>query len=138
MAEASVRPQWVLALSPVIEVPREAWKRLVNVFRGVKDISPETALAYARDKGALILDVREPHEYQAGHAPDSVLIPLGSLVGRASELEPHRNSLIVVICHGGKRSADACEKLAKLGFSHTFNIVGGILAWRKAGLPVEV
>ncbi len=137
MAEPVVRSQWVTALSQIIEIPREAWKRLVNVFRGVKDISPETAHAYARDKGALILDVREPGEYEAGHAPDSVLIPLGSLIGRASELEPFRDRAIVVICHGGKRSADACARLSKLGFSRTFNVAGGILAWRKAGLPVQ-
>lgn len=122
----------------IINVPREFWKRLANISRGVKDISPGVAQVYIHSKGALILDVREQKEYDAGHVPNSVLIPLGQLEQRLGEIQEHRNRPIVVICHGGKRSATACFHLQKHGFKEPLNIAGGILAWKKAKLPVEI
>jgi len=123
--------------SPLVNVPRECWKRLINLFRGVQDITPQQAQLLVQSKDALVLDVREQSEYDAWHLPSSHLIPLGVISARAVELDKFKKYPIVVICHGGKRSADACEQLAKLGFSQTFNIAGGILAWDKAGLPIE-
>lgn len=124
-----------LALA-VIDPPRELWKRLVNLTRGVRDISPRQAEALIRDQNAFVLDVREPQEFAAGHVKNSRLIPLGTLSARVQELEPYRARPIVVICHGGKRSATACALLARQGFENTFNIAGGILAWKKQALPV--
>lgn len=124
------------ALSAAIDGPRELWKRFVNRLRGVRDISPREALDLIRSRGALVLDVREQPEYDAGHLADTTLIPLGSLEARIAELERFRDRPIVVICHGGKRSATACWQLARRGFGQTFNIAGGILAWKKASLPL--
>ncbi len=74
----------------------------------------------------LVLDVREPHEYQicnlGGH-----LIPLGDLPKRLSELEPGRET--VVHCRSGVRSAKAVFQLQRAGFSNVTNLQGGILAW---------
>lgn len=120
----------------VIDPPRELWKRLVNRVRSVRDISPHVADALIRERDAFVLDVREQHEYDAGHLAYSTLIPLGSLATRVAELEPHRTRPIVVICHGGKRSATACWQLARLGYADTYNIAGGILAWKRAALPL--
>ncbi len=74
-----------------------------------------------------VLDVREPHEYQICSLPDSVLIPLGSLPTRVSELNSEDE--IVVHCKSGMRSAKAVEFLKKSGFSKVKNLTGGILAW---------
>lgn len=134
MTTQVTRSPVVSTLAALVDGPREVWKRFVNILRGVKDIDPRRARALI-EKGALVLDVREPHEYEIGHVPDSLLIPLGQVVDRVGELEPHRDRTIVVICHGGKRSATACERLAGQGFSDLHNIAGGILAWRRAGLP---
>ena len=74
----------------------------------------------------LVLDVREPHEYQicnlGGH-----LIPLGDLPKRISELEPGRET--VVHCRSGVRSAKAVYQLQRAGFTNVKNLQGGILAW---------
>lgn len=137
MHSAVQRSPIVEFLAAIVNAPRELWKRLVNITRGVKDISPSLAQAYIQRKGALVLDVREQREYDAGHVAGSVLIPLGTLESRLGELAAHRNRPIVVICHGGKRSATACWQLGKHGFVQTYNIAGGILAWKKANLPVE-
>lgn len=135
---AASRSPFLTFLAPVVNVPRELWKRLVNLTRGVKDITPVEANAYMRDQGAVILDVREQNEYDAGHVPNSIFIPLGQLERRLAELHVHRKQAIVVICHGGKRSATACVQLRNHKFEQPMNIAGGILAWRKAGLPVEI
>lgn len=121
----------------VVNVVREATKHLVNILRGVEDIDPVTAHGMITREGALVLDVREQHEYAAGHLARSVLIPLPQLERRIGELDAFRHRTIVVLCHGGKRSATACWLLGKLGFLHTYNVAGGILAWRDAQLPVE-
>lgn len=123
------------AFNWVINPPRELWKRAVNLRQGIKDINVLQAQALI-NQGAFVLDVREPHEFEAGHLPASTLIPLGQLSDRMAELEAQRTHHIVVICHGGKRSATACGQLAQLGFANTYNIAGGILAWKKAKLPV--
>lgn len=123
------------AANGLIDPPREWWKRSVNRRKGIKDITVHEAQALI-DQGAFILDVREQHEYDAGRVPGSTLIPLGSLTRRVAEIEAFQSQKIVVICHGGKRSATACGELAQVGFSQTYNIAGGILAWKKASLAV--
>ena len=75
----------------------------------------------------VILDVREPHEYQICSLPDSVLIPLGDLPNRVSELS--LSAEIVVHCKSGMRSAKAVDFLKKTGFQKVKNLKGGILAW---------
>lgn len=80
----------------------------------------------------LVLDVREPVEFAMANLPDSVLIPLGELVGRCeAELGQHRNDEIVVICHHGIRSAMAADWLRGQGFKRVKNLDGGIDRWAR-------
>ncbi|MHB8950816.1 MAG: rhodanese-like domain-containing protein [Rhodoferax sp.] len=92
--------------------------------------------ATLQSDGALLLDVRETHEYTQGHAPGSTLIPLGQLAQRLKELAPFKNKQVVLICRSGRRSQHATEILEAAGFSAAANIEGGMLAWQQAGLPV--
>lgn len=73
-----------------------------------------------------VLDVRDPHEYQAGNIGGH-LIPLNDLPNRVGELDPNRE--MVVHCRSGVRSAKAVEFLRAQGFSNAKNLIGGILAW---------
>jgi adenylyltransferase/sulfurtransferase len=75
----------------------------------------------------LILDVREPSEAAICQIPGSVLIPLGELPSRASELDPSRE--IVVLCKSGARSARAVAMLREKGYTGAANLTGGILRW---------
>lgn len=122
-------------LNALIDPPRELWKRAYNLTRGVKDIDVHEAQALIA-RGVFILDVREPHEYKAGHVAGSKLIPLGSLSDRVAELQSLHGQKIVVICRGGKRSATACWQLAQAGFTQTYNVAGGIIAWQRAKFAV--
>jgi rhodanese-related sulfurtransferase len=80
------------------------------------------------EAGALLVDVREPHEWQAGHAPKARHIPLTQLEQRAKELPPSRP--IVTVCRSGARSARAAALLAAHG-REVSNLTGGMHAWAR-------
>ena len=83
--------------------------------------------------GASLLDVREPEEFEAGHAPSAKCIPLGELEGRVAELT--RDATIVCVCRSGGRSAAAAMALSSGGFD-AVNLAGGMYAWAAEGLAV--
>ena len=85
------------------------------------------------DAGAVLLDVREVDEWQAGHAPDAQFIPLGELEARVGELAPDRR--IVAMCRSGGRSERATRFLRAQGFD-AVNLTGGMRAWAAAGFDV--
>ncbi len=106
---------------------------LRNIFsKPYATVSAEQAAALA-DGGAVLLDVREPHEWQAGHAPRARHIPLSQLPRRAAELPKGRG--VVTVCRSGARSARAAAMLARDG-REVSNLSGGMHAWARAGLPV--
>jgi adenylyltransferase/sulfurtransferase len=78
-------------------------------------------------KPFVLVDVREPHEFQICRIPNSKLIPLGQVPQRMNELNTADE--IVVHCKSGKRSAQAVDLLLKSGFRKIRNLQGGILAW---------
>ena len=85
------------------------------------------------EAGALMVDVREPDEWQAGHAPEALPLPMGQVLAHRGDL-PH-DRRIVVICRSGGRSAAVTESLRAWGFD-AINLSGGMCAWAAAGLPV--
>ena len=87
--------------------------------------------------GAHVVDVREPHEYQAGHVPGAPLIPVATVFARREELP--KDGKLVFVCAVGSRSALACEMAAAAGIpaERLYNLEGGTDAWAKAGEPLE-
>ena len=85
------------------------------------------------EDGALLLDVREDVEWQAGHAPQATHLPMSRIGASVDQLPTDR--LIVCVCHVGARSAAVAEALNNAGYSAT-NLVGGMDAWQAAGLPI--
>jgi rhodanese-related sulfurtransferase len=86
---------------------------------------------------AQVVDVREPDEYITGHLPDSRNIPVGRLDERIGELDKLKTTPLILVCQTGARTAGACKKLEKLGFTRVHVLDGGINAWRTAGLPLK-
>jgi rhodanese-related sulfurtransferase len=113
------------------------WSFFGNRLRGIKEVDHIAAMQLINHKNALILDVREQGEYDAGHILNSKLISLGKLAERIGELEKYRERPIVVVCRSGQRSASACAFLGKQGFAQAYNLSGGVMAWQKASLPLE-
>lgn len=96
----------------------------------VREVDPAEGRRLAAD-GALLLDVREPAEWAAGHAAEATLVPLGSL-GPDSVAPGMR---VVTVCRSGARSMKAAQALAGAGYD-VVNLAGGMTAWQAAGLPV--
>jgi len=111
------------------------WAHLRYSFAGVWEIDPHGLEELAG--GAQILDVREDDEFigPLGHIEGAVLIPLGELAERCSELS--RDRPIVAVCRAGSRSAQATAILQQAGFTDIANLNGGMLRWRAEGYPVE-
>lgn len=100
------------------------------------DAVPEVDAATASERltgGAVVLDVREDEEWEAGRIAGSVHIPLGALGSRQGEIP---QAPLIVVCRSGSRSAYAAAALIRAGYSAE-NLAGGLEAWQAAGLPLE-
>ncbi len=97
----------------------------------VTQVNPAEADHLAAD-GALLLDVREPDEWEAGHIPDAVHVPLGSLVPE----DLPRERVVVAVCRSGNRSGKAAARLADAGID-VRNLAGGMKAWAADSRPVR-
>ena len=84
-------------------------------------------------EGVVLLDVREDDEWQRGHAPQALHIPMGDVPARLAELDS--DAELYVVCHAGGRSQRVAQYLAQNGFQPV-NVAGGMLAWAGAGRPV--
>ena len=82
---------------------------------------------------ALLLDVREPDEWDAGHAPNAQHIPMGELAERLAELP--QDDTVYVVCRGGGRSERATQYLNQNGWD-AVNVAGGMRSWAAAGRPM--
>jgi phage shock protein E len=80
----------------------------------------------------ILLDVREPYEYKAGHIKNAVSLPTGSLSSKAAAVLPDRNAKILVYCLSGARSSASAHALVRMGYTNVFDF-GGIADW-----PYEV
>ncbi|MEW1951925.1 rhodanese-like domain-containing protein [Terrabacter sp. NPDC080008] len=91
---------------------------------------PTTTVSELPDD-AVLVDVREPHEWEAGHAPGAIHIPLGDLPARMGDL-PETDDAVAIVCRSGGRSARAVQWLAAQGYD-VVNVEGGMLEWQRAG-----
>lgn len=88
----------------------------------------------SRDAKPLIVDVREPHEYKAGHIDGARLAPLGNVADELESVEKDRE--IVLVCRTGNRSGKAQRILADRGYTNLRNMEGGMVAWEKRRYPI--
>lgn len=90
--------------------------------------APELKERLANDNDIVLLDVREPDEHAEKNISNSLLIPLGQIPARITELEPYKNREIIVYCRSGNRSGQACSYLSQYGYN-VVNLSGGMLKW---------
>jgi molybdopterin/thiamine biosynthesis adenylyltransferase/rhodanese-related sulfurtransferase len=102
----------------------------------IREISPPEAQA-RHAAGATLIDVREQVEWDAGHIPGAVFIPLGTLEQGIAAAVPDKNTEIIMQCRSGARSGRGTDLLQQLGYTNVVNMAGGILQWQADGLPVE-
>jgi rhodanese-related sulfurtransferase len=99
------------------------------------EATPDQANDGITGRGAALIDVREPWEWNEMRIPGAILIPLGELPQRLAEVPDDRE--VYVHCRHGGRSAKAVDYLREHGRPRAVNVVGGIDGWSQAGLPVQ-
>jgi len=87
-----------------------------------------------RSQGAFILDVREQSEWDQFHIPGAILIPLGQLPSRLSEVP--KDKKVVVVCRTGHRSAQGRDVLLQAGYTQVTSMSGGVTEWQAQGQPI--
>ncbi len=97
------------------------------------DVQTVAEVQYQDD--IFLIDVREQHEYDAGHIPEITLIPMSEIESRLDEIPTDKE--VIVTCRSGNRSGQVTKFLQQNGFDNIHNMEGGILAWEKAGYAVE-
>ncbi|MEX1199120.1 MAG: rhodanese-like domain-containing protein [Pseudohongiellaceae bacterium] len=118
------------------------WVALLAAFllhrskTGASAVSLQQAVALINREDALVLDIRDKKEYDAGHIVDAVHIPLARLSDRLSELNKYKSRPVVVACKMGQHSGEACKTLGNAGFERVVRLKGGVTAWRAEQLPL--
>ncbi len=85
----------------------------------------------------ILVDIREDHEWQAGHAAGAMHLGKGIIERDIETVVPDRSAKLVLYCGGGYRSALAAEALGQMGYTDVISLDGGWKAWQQAGLPIE-
>jgi len=98
----------------------------------------DLSAAIAAGKPPLIIDVRSPEEYRAGHVPGAVLLPVQAFPQAIERLPPDRDRPIVVYCEMGPRAGLARMALRMSGYTRVSTLEGHMRAWRENGLTMEI
>jgi rhodanese-related sulfurtransferase len=113
------------------------WPLLQKARTGAKEVSVPQAVQLINRRDAVVLDVRDTAEFDAGHIPNARHIPLAEVEKRLKELEKFKQRPVIVSCRSGTRAGAACGVLRKHGFAEVFALKGGILGWQQATMPLE-
>jgi rhodanese-related sulfurtransferase len=103
----------------------------------VATIAPQALEQRLGDPGIVVLDVRTPEEYAAGHVPGAVNVPHDQVESRLAELAGAKHKEVVLYCRSGRRAQMAADVLAKAGFRRLSHLEGDYTAWSAAGRPSE-
>lgn len=115
----------------------EGFLKLTDEARArVQEVSVGQALERVK-RGARLIDVREDHEWQGGHAAGAEHIGRGVIERDIETKVPEHDAELILYCGGGYRSALAADNLQRMGYTNVHSLAGGWKAWREAGAPVE-
>src|SRR5947199_2228998 len=113
-----------------------------EVLRDIKSRIDEVDPAAVREQaqnGAVLVDVREPDEWGAGHVPGARHVPKSYLESRIEGVIPQRDAHVILYCASGNRSAWAARTLIEdLGYEHVESLTGGFTLWKDGGYEVEI
>lgn len=102
----------------------------------VEEIEPFEAAQEIEGGDVVLIDTREPHEYQEAHLDGGKLVPPGVLADEIRTAAPDKSARTILYCRSGNRSYKAAEQLEALGYTDVASMAGGILAWQGQGLPI--
>jgi len=131
-----VRNNFLLFIVALVSGGMLLWP-LVRRTTGGPWVNTTQATHLINREDAIVVDVREPNEFAAGHVLGAKNLPLARLDASGAELAKKKERPVIVYCDGGERSAKALATLKKHGYTRVANLSGGLGAWQQAGLPVE-
>jgi hydroxyacylglutathione hydrolase len=131
-ADVPARPLNMTAIEATNRGVAEMSWAMLTTAPVVQEIDVDTLESCSAE--TIVLDVREPEEYEQGHVPGAINLPQADLASRLDELPRYRPLLL--ICRSGARSLRAAQFLRQVGFERVANVQGGTLAWRAAGKPL--
>ncbi len=102
----------------------------------IEEIEPFEAAAEIEGGDVVLIDTREPHEYQEAHLENGKLVPPGLLADEIEAAAPDKSARTILYCRSGNRSSTAAAQMQALGYGNVASMAGGILAWQEQGLPV--
>ncbi|HET7507172.1 MAG TPA: molybdopterin-synthase adenylyltransferase MoeB, partial [Solirubrobacterales bacterium] len=102
----------------------------------IEEIEPFEAAEEINGGDVVLIDTREPHEYQEAHLENGKLVPPGLLAEEIESAAPDKSARTILYCRSGNRSAIAAAQLQQLGYENVASMSGGILQWQEQGLPV--
>jgi rhodanese-related sulfurtransferase len=97
----------------------------------------QTNMHLAVNPQALLIDVREDHEWQKGHAAGALHMGRGIIERDIEHRAPYHATELILYCGGGYRSALAADNLQRMGYTNVYSMAGGWQAWQAAGAPIE-
>jgi rhodanese-related sulfurtransferase len=104
--------------------------------RGGNTISAQQLVDRVNREGAVVVDVRDRKEFDAGHIVGAISIPFANLDTRADELKKYADKPIIVACKMGQHSGEAGMRLRKRGYQNVSRLAGGMAEWQNQNLPV--
>ncbi len=125
----------LLVLAAVLAISAVCFAQGTANAEGYRKITPQQAKEDMQNPAAIVLDVRMQNEYNAGHVPGAVLLPLDLIKANSPQVLqtlPDKDAEILVYCRSGRRSKEAANALIALGYTNGYDF-GGIIDW-----PYEV
>jgi len=104
--------------------------------RQIEEIEPFEAAEEIGGSKVVLIDTREPHEFQEARLEGGKLVPPGLLADEIESAAPDKSARTILYCRSGNRSYKAAEQMQALGYENVASMAGGILAWQEQGLPV--
>lgn len=107
-----------------------------EVARGGRSVTAQELVNLVNHDGAVVVDVRDKHEFSQGHIVDAINVPHVAISSRLGELEKYKQKPLVLACKMGQHAGVAGTVLRKAGFENVSRLKGGIAEWRNQNLPV--
>jgi len=127
---------WILFVVAAVSGAGLLWQTFGRGAMAGGAVSTAEAVRLINRERAVLIDVREPAEFAAGHAVGARNVPLGALDG-AKGLPTNKTLPLLVLCATGARANRAAAQLRTQGFQNVQPVAGGTAAWREANLPIE-
>ena len=102
----------------------------------IEEIEPFEAPQEIEGGDVVLVDTREPHEYQEAHLEGGKLVPPAMLADEIEAVAPDKSARTILYCRSGNRSGIAAAQMQAMGYTNVASVAGGIIAWQEQGLPV--